>query len=110
MTMTVLAVLPLLLVPVYWARNHRWVALADVSATVLDQVRAAALREPGRRIVLVDNPAERFNLEAAFGALWEDAAALCLPPGTVAEIAKHPPGRTDALVLRLEGGRLTEVR
>ncbi|MGH9348482.1 MAG: hypothetical protein ACRD26_14575 [Vicinamibacterales bacterium] len=111
MAMTALALLPLLLLPIYWLRNERWTRLADLSSTVLNQVRAAAEREPGRRIVIVDNPAERFNLDAAFGSLWPDASALLLPPGTVADLATDATSApADAVVLRLEGGRLTQER
>jgi hypothetical protein len=100
----VLAVLPLLLMPVYWSRNERWVRLADVSASVLSQVATARTTEPGRPIVLIDNPNERFNLEAAFGSLWPDAAALCVGPGAAVEIG--PVARDGARALRLENGKL----
>jgi hypothetical protein len=58
--------------------------------------------------VLVDDPSERFNLDAAFGTLWPDAAALCLP-GVNATLASTP-AAADALVLRLAGGRLVQDR
>jgi hypothetical protein len=103
-----LALLPLLLLPAYWQRNERWVRLGDLSAAVLSQVRTAAERQPGRPIVLLDDPTERFNLEAAFGNIWPDAAALFLPPQTNAIIASDPPAMPDARILRLEGGRLVE--
>jgi hypothetical protein len=103
-----LALLPLLLLPVYWARNERWVCLAGLSTHVLHEVRAAAEREPDRRILIVDDPSERFNLDAAFGSLWPDAAALFLPPGSNATIASGDGAPPDALVLRLRDGRLVE--
>jgi hypothetical protein len=101
---TALAVLPLLLMPVYWSRNERWVRLADVSSTVLAQAAEARANNPNQPIVLLDSPGERFNLDAAFGALWPDAAALCLPPGAPIEIGSAP--RSGSLALRLENGRL----
>jgi hypothetical protein len=103
-----LALLPALLLPVYWRRNERWVRLADVSARAIETVQQTGRRHPGRPIVLVDDPSERFNLDAAFGTLWPDAAALCLP-GVNATLASTP-AAADALVLRLAGGRLVQDR
>ena len=106
-----LVILPFLLIPIYWRRNERWVRLADLSTAVIEQVRTIAAREPGKQIVIVDNTAERFNLEAAFGSLWPDAAALFLPPAAAVEIANEPkqPRTPDAVTLRLEGGRLVPI-
>jgi hypothetical protein len=106
--MTVLAMLPVLLVPIYWQRNERWVRLADVSSSALAQVRTTAEHHPGRHIAVVDNPLERFNMESAFGNLWPDAVALFLPPGTTAVVTRDPPAVPDGIVLRLENGRLME--
>jgi hypothetical protein len=106
-TMAVLAMVPLLLAPLYWLRNERWVQLADVSATAIEQVRDIAEREPGRPIVLVDNPLERHTLDSAFGSLWPEAAALFLPPETRSEIVPYaPPESGNAIILRLDAGRL----
>jgi hypothetical protein len=101
-----LAVLPVLLLPVYGARNERWVHLADVSTTVLEQLTSAAERTPTRHIVVVDNASERFNLDAAFGSLWPDAAALFLSPNVPVEIVANEPASAHGSVLRLKGGRL----
>jgi hypothetical protein len=108
MTLTALAMLPLLLAPIYWRRNERWVRLADFSSSALEQVRATAEHHPGRRIVIVDSPLERFNMESAFGNLWPDSAALYLPPGTTAVVIHDPPAVPDGIVLRLENGQLME--
>ena len=47
------------------------------------------------------------NLESAFGSLWPDAAALYLP-GLNIEMGSDADG--DAVVLRLDHGRLTRVK
>jgi hypothetical protein len=106
--MTVLALLPLLLLPIYWRRNERWVHLADLSTHTVHQVRLAAAEHPSRRIVIVDNPSERFNMESAFGNLWADAAALFFAQARTAIVTQEPAAAPDALVLRLENGRLVE--
>ena len=102
-----LALVPLMLLPVYWRRNERWVRAADLSATVVEQVRRTSEVQPGRPIVIVDNPTERFNLDAAFGTLWPDAAALCLP-GVNASIGSGAGAPAGGIVLRLAGGRLVQ--
>jgi hypothetical protein len=106
--LTVLALLPVLLVPIYWRRNERWVRLADFSTDVVDQVRTALSQHPVRGIVIVDAPSERFNMESAFGSLWPDAAALFVPAATTTVVNDEPPAESDALVFRLEHGRLVQ--
>lgn len=108
--MAALALLPLLLVPIYWRRNERWVHLADFSTHVVEQARMATAQHPSRRLVIVDNPSERFNLESAFGSLWPDAAALFFPRATTDIVTHEPPAGSNALILRLEGGRLAGQR
>jgi hypothetical protein len=104
--MALLTVLPVLLLPVYWRRNERWTHLADLSAHVVEQVRTATHHQPGRPILIVDNPSERFNLDAAFGNLWPDAAALFVPGATTAIVAQEPLAARNTIVLRLEGTEL----
>jgi hypothetical protein len=110
-TLAVASVIPLLLVPVYRARNVRLVAPADLSATVLRDVERAATPFPaGVRLVLIDDPAARFTLDAAFGGLLPDALALTLGDQFEGEIlaagdVSNAP-RDGALVLGLHNGRL----
>lgn len=106
--MTVLALVPLLLLPIYWRRNERWVHLADFSTRVIGEVRAAARQQPGRRIVIVDSPSERFNMESAFGNLWPDAAALFFPDAVTTIVTDEPHAASDVLVIRPQHGRLLD--
>jgi hypothetical protein len=108
--LTALAVLPLLLVPVYRARNERWVRLAEFSSSAIVTVQKAQSHAPDRRIVLVDDPAERFNLDATFGDLWPDAAALFIAPDARIAITTEPAIDGDGLELRLDNGRLVPTR
>ncbi|HWK12555.1 MAG TPA: hypothetical protein VNR64_21010, partial [Vicinamibacterales bacterium] len=71
------AVIPLVCMPAYLARNHRWTDLAIFSTRVLDDLAARARRWPaGAALVLVDDRTERVNLNSAFGGLIGDAVAL----------------------------------
>jgi hypothetical protein len=114
-TLAVASVIPLLLVPVYRARNVRLVAPADLSATVLRDVERAATPFPaGVRLVLIDDPSTRFTLDAAFGGLLPDALALTLGDQFEGEILAAGDvlnaRRDGALVLGLHNGRLESRR
>ena len=109
--LAVASVIPLLLVPVYRARNVRLVAPADLSAMVLRDVERAATPFPaGVHLVLIDDPAARFTLDAAFGGLLPDALALTLGDQFEGEIlaagdVSNAP-RDGTLVFGLHNGRL----
>jgi hypothetical protein len=114
--LAVLSLVPLLLFPVFRARNEGLVAPAELSATVLKDLQLSTARfTGGARIVLVDDPIARFNLDAAFGALFPDAVALALGDRFQGEILS---GAGDvaranfegALVLALQNGRLEPYR
>ena len=113
--LAVASVIPLLLVPVYRARNVRLVAPADLSATALRDVERAATPFPaGVRLVLIDDPAAPFTLDAAFGGLLPDALALTLGDQFEGEILAagdvSNARRDGALVLALHNGRLESRR
>jgi hypothetical protein len=109
--LAVSSVIPLLLVPAYRQRNARLVAPAELSATVLRDVRRAAAPFPGGvRLILIDDPFARFNLDSAFGALLPDAVALTLGDrfeGEIVTAGDVSNARPDgAVVLALRHGRL----
>jgi len=70
-----LIVAVLALIPVYWQRDERWVAPADVSASVIAALTAST-PSAARRIVLVDDVSMRYGLESAFGTLLPSAVRL----------------------------------
>ena len=72
--------------PVYRARNVRWTGLAALSERVMTTIqRDASGRSPGH-VVLIDAPAERFNLQSAFGALLPEAMRLRVGKGWSGEV------------------------
>ncbi|HLG58293.1 MAG TPA: hypothetical protein VI485_23310 [Vicinamibacterales bacterium] len=107
-----LVVIVALTTPIYRSRNQRWVQPADLSTRLMQSI-ADATRGEGRtgRIVLIDSPGERLNLEAAFGGLFADAVALMLGDGWMGEIAPSdaPPPSSQALVFRLRNGELVPI-
>jgi len=100
-----------LLMPIYRARNTRWVELAELSERVLDRLAADVGSRPTGHIVLVDAPAERFNLAAAFGNLFPEAVQLRVGDGWTGELVSAPneaSGPAD-LIYRLSAGALERV-
>jgi len=63
------------LIPVYWQRDERWVAPADVSASVIGALTTEA-PSTARRILLLDDVTMRYGLESAFGTLLPAAVHL----------------------------------
>jgi hypothetical protein len=111
------ALVPLLLLPVYWSRNTRWVELADLSARTLQvlQQHSPSITE-GSVIELVDDASTRANLTNAFGGLVGEAAKLYLrrrydlrieaPTGIG---APQDPPDAPAAVFRLMDGELERI-
>lgn len=70
-------VLPLLLLPVYWSRNGRWVELADISAATFAAISAdVSSFTPNTVIELRDDRATRASFQNTFGTLYPEAAHL----------------------------------
>ncbi len=81
------ALLPLVLWPVYHARNGRMRAEAVLSSEVMARVRAGALAHPGlARVVIHDDPTARPSAADAFGGALGDAVQVTLGRRLDAEI------------------------
>jgi hypothetical protein len=105
---TALLVGAVLLVPVYRSRNGRWVELAELSERVMSTLQRETAGRSGGHLVLIDAIGERFNLDAAFGALFPDAVRLRLGNGWTGEIAardEEPKRRAD-FIFQLSKGAL----
>ena len=108
----VLAIAMVALVPVYRSRNVRWVALAELSERVMTVVQRETAGRPRGHVVLVDAPTERFNLDAAFGALFPEAVRLRVGEGWTGEIVGRVGDvrqRGDPMFQLLPAGRLVEI-
>ncbi|HEV3139988.1 MAG TPA: hypothetical protein VGY57_05710 [Vicinamibacterales bacterium] len=110
------------LLPVYRARAHRWIDPADLSSSVLAQLRTLTADVPdGAHVVLIDDRSKRVNLESTFGSLMNDAYTLSTgrsidiwidPPVASAVLAGLAPPCAScvALKLRLEDGTVRRSR
>ena len=85
---TGLVVALVLMIPVYWQRDRRWVEPADVSASVMRRLTIEAPLPARGRIVLLDDVAMRYGLESAFGTLFPAAVTLFKGPGWSGELKR----------------------
>jgi len=109
-TAAVMIVLVVLLTPVYRARNVRWVKPAELTEQVMTTlVRDLRNAAPGR-VVVIDDPAERFNLTTAFGGLFQDALLLRLGKGWSGDVVTDTAAVTADHTYRLSDGVLTRQR
>lgn len=109
-----------LLIPVYRARNVRWVELADVSTAAIQAVnRDRASIPPGSLIEFQDDRSTRANLSNAFGTLYEEAAALFWgdefalwidpPPPEIEADGLSKPERPLGAIFKLQSGRMIRL-
>lgn len=107
-----LIVIVAVMIPVYRGRNERWVGLGDLSTRVLQAIEASTRGRSSGHLVLIDAPAERFNLDSTFGTLFPNAIDLTRGAAWTGEIVA--PGATlpaDAThVRRLVDGTLRPAR
>lgn len=90
--------LPVLLWPVYHARNRRWVSVADFSTAVVEDLARALPDVPeGAVVILEDDRSAHANVGSAFGNFVPDAALLHL--GRRLTVAIEPPLPGDAPVV-----------
>lgn len=73
-------VVPLLLYPIYYARNQPMMRLAQFSQDVVASLNGAnSSISAGTEVVLVDDPSSRINLANAFGSLVDQVRILAIP-------------------------------
>ena len=99
-----------LLIPVYRSRNQRWVGDAELSARTLNTIQSATRTLPqGGRIVLIDDPSERYRFASAFDSALPEALALTVGEHWTGEVvgSDQSPLSTAAITVRLaRGGQL----
>jgi hypothetical protein len=105
--------LAVVLVPIYWGRNARWIEPARVASRVLRT--AAPIARAAREDVLVfeDDIGARYNLSGAFAGLLQDALRLASGRPELRVRLETPPLTPAApgeKRLRLRNGTLEEVR
>jgi len=114
-------IIPVLCLPIYQARNHRWTDLAMFSQSVLTDMSPMLRKETENSwLVFIDEDrGQRVNLQSAFGALLGPAISLHAgrhlnwwvePPLSTAAIAglKPPCPTCPTRTFRVAGGHATQ--
>jgi hypothetical protein len=107
-----LAVLVVLLIPVYRIRNVRWVGIADISNHVMKTVEASVRdTTSGGRIVIVDSRDKRFDLDSTFTGMFPEAVTLVAGPDWNGEIIRVGEAVPDdvRLLFHYKDGRLIPI-
>jgi hypothetical protein len=113
-TSAALIAIAALLLPIYRSRNGRWVEPAELSAHVMDSVRATTTSFPaGGTVVLIDAPQSEVSLDDAFGALFPEALMLYAGPMWKGQVVIPgqvlAPDSTTTITFELRGGTLEPV-
>jgi hypothetical protein len=97
--------------PVYRSRNVRWVGLAELSERVMTTIAHDAAGRTSGHVVVADAPAERFNLQSAFGGLFPEAIQLRVGEKWTGELVSAPSEirRPGDLSYRLSDGALVRM-
>jgi hypothetical protein len=112
------AIVPVLLLPVYWSRNERWVELADLGGETFAMVRQIARERPEvRQLVFEDDRGTRRSLLNTYGVLLPPAVTLAAgrpipvwldppPDDWQGSELTAPAAGVPAVTVRLREGRL----
>ena len=113
----ILVLLPVVLIPIYWQRNVRWVEPASASYVLVGQLHGLATSvTPEAHLLALDRQDER--LDYVFSGLFSDAVSLYVAPGASGEIIPaseelrwSAADGADVVLLRLlPDGRLIRTR
>jgi hypothetical protein len=116
--------MPILLLPIYWSRNERWVELADLGADTFNVVRDVTRDTPTipQQLVFEDDRGTRRSMLNTYGTLLPTAVALAAgqpipvwldpPPDDWqgSALVVPPPDSTHTIRIALKNGRLDRVR
>jgi hypothetical protein len=100
-------IVPLLLLPVYWSRNSRWVEIAELSTETFGAIQRVARERPDAdRLIFRDDRSSRRSLANAYDQLLPDAVRLAAGRDMRAEIDTGQTERSGAPRIILENGRI----
>ena len=100
-------ILPVLLLPVYWSRNVRWIEIAELSTETFGAIQRVARERPDAdRLVFHDDRSSRRSLANAYDQLLPEAVRLAAGRNIRAEIDTGQTARTGDPRIVLENGRI----
>jgi hypothetical protein len=99
-------VLPLLLLPVYWARNARWIEIAELSSETFDAIQRVVRERPDvDRLTFRDDRSTRRSFADTYDQLLPEAVRLAAGRDIRAEIDTGQTERNGTRIV-LENGRI----
>jgi hypothetical protein len=100
-------IVPVLLVPVYWTRNVRWIEIAELSSETFAAVRRVARERPEvDRLVFRDDRSTRRSFAATYDELLPDAVRLAAGRDIHAQLETSGTEPGTAVRIVLEHGRI----
>jgi hypothetical protein len=100
-------IIPVLLLPVYWSRNTRWIEIAELSTETFGAIQRVARERPeADRLIFRDDRSSRRSFANAYDQLLPEAVRLAAGRDLRAEIDTGQPDRNGAPRIILENGRI----
>jgi hypothetical protein len=100
-------VAPLLLLPVYWSRNTRWVEIAELSADTFAAVRRVARERPDVDVLMFqDDRSTRRSFADTYDQLLPEAASLAAGRAIRADLVSPGAERGGSPRIVLENGQV----
>jgi hypothetical protein len=100
-------IVPVLLLPVYWSRNQRWIEIAELSTETFGAIQRVARERPDAdRLVFRDDRRSRRSLANAYDQLLPEAVRLAAGRDIRAEIDTGQTASSGAPRIVLENGRI----
>lgn len=101
--------LALVLLPVYWSRNRRWVEIAELSSETFGVIKQVVRERPeAERIVFRDDRSTRRSFANAYDQLLPEAVHLAAGSAIQAELEDATTVRNGAPRILLENGRIRQ--
>lgn len=100
-------ILPVLLLPVYWSRNVRWIEIAELSSDTFAAIQRVTREHPNvDRLLFRDDESTRRSFAGAYDQLLPVAVRLAAGREIRTEIVGATTQRGDEIVIVLRGGRV----
>jgi hypothetical protein len=100
-------IVPVLLLPVYWSRNVRWIEIAELSTETFAAIQRVAREHPDAdRLIFRDDRRSRRSLANAYDQLLPEAVRLAAGRDLRAEIDTRQTEPSGAPRIMLENGRI----
>ena len=100
-------IVPVLLLPVYWSRNQRWIEIAELSSDTFDAIRRVARERPDTNVLLFrDDGGTRRSFAATYDRLLPQAVHLATGREITVEMIEPGIAPTNGVVVALRDRKI----